>query len=32
MEGSFSFTGIHANGKEKVMMENEKFKTELKKM
>ncbi len=32
MEGSFSFTGIHANGKEKVIVENGKFKTELKKI
>jgi hypothetical protein len=32
MEGSFSFTGIHANGKEKVIVENGKFKTTLKKM
>jgi hypothetical protein len=32
MEGSFSFTGIHSNGKEKVMVENGKFKTQLKKI
>ena len=32
MEGSFSFTGIHSNGKEKVIVDNGKFKTELKKM
>ncbi len=32
LEGSFSFTGIHANGKEKVIVENGKFKTQLKKM
>jgi hypothetical protein len=32
MEGNFSFTGIHANGKEKVTVENGKFKTALKKL
>ena len=32
MEGSFSFTAIYSNGNEKVIVENGKFKTQLKKM